>query len=285
MRWQEYTDANTHAGEWQKLDVFSTFTRYLAEYLCSAPVLEQLISRLLGVISLQNRDELARKNARRKFTRLILNDFVMNPGSDTAPLGDMGNRKGERDYGLMTPFIDRWLGASSRSTGIPSGRAPTSGFRRGTRVARLAEPLPTRTFCRESRFLRRATLPDDQSPRPSIHNAFQQDCRSCMSSSPIPACNTFANRFAADLAIRRHPSAWGGSIANCRRGLAVADCIMSNGGLPMESCSWRSTLHAAIQKKDTSAAPMLWRGITRFRSPGCWTWKGSHWPEFPRLNS
>ena len=98
-----------------------TFTRYLAEYLCSEPVLEQLMSRLLGVVSLQNRDEIARKNARRKFTRLILNDFLMNPGPDVAPLAEMDDRKAGRDYGLMTQFIDRWL------TRLPEALASAAG--------------------------------------------------------------------------------------------------------------------------------------------------------------
>jgi hypothetical protein len=79
------------------------------------------MSRLIGVISLQNRDEMARKNARRKFTRLILNDFVMNPGADMAPLGALDANKGQRDYGLMTPFIHRWL------TRLPEALASAAG--------------------------------------------------------------------------------------------------------------------------------------------------------------
>ena len=130
-RWREHSTANPHDGEWLKPEIFGTFCRYLAEYLCSAPILDQLITRLLSVISLQNRDEVARKNARRKFTRLILNDFVMNPGPDLAALTEIGDRKGGRDYGLMVSFVDRWLtrmpeclaSAAGANVGIPPGNA------------------------------------------------------------------------------------------------------------------------------------------------------------------
>lgn len=120
-RWREYMEQNEHVGEHLKPEQFGTFTRYLAEYICSEPVIEQLLSRLLGVVSLQNRDEIARKNARRKFTRLILNDFLMNPGPDVAPLVEMDDRKAGRDYGLMTPLIDRWL------TRLPEALASAAG--------------------------------------------------------------------------------------------------------------------------------------------------------------
>lgn len=120
-RWREYITLNDHIGDGLKLESFGTFTRYLAEYLCSEPILEQLMSRLISVISLQNRDEMARKNARRKFTRLILNDFVMNPGNDVAPLAPLDARKADCDYGLMTPFVHRWL------TRLPEALASAAG--------------------------------------------------------------------------------------------------------------------------------------------------------------
>lgn len=122
QRWQEYLDANDDLGERLQSDRFAAFTRYLAEYLCSEPVLAQLMSRLQAVIALDNPDQVARKIARRKFTRLILNDFVMNPGGDQAPLGAPGTRKDDRDYGLMTPFVDRWL------TRLPEALASTAGI-------------------------------------------------------------------------------------------------------------------------------------------------------------
>ena len=107
-RWQEYTAANADVDDWLKPETFGTYTRYLAEYLCSEAVLNVLSERLLRIISLQHRDELARKNARRKFTRLTLNDFVINPGPDTSALTDIGDQNADRDFGLMAPLIERW---------------------------------------------------------------------------------------------------------------------------------------------------------------------------------
>lgn len=135
-RWCENSSHNSHDSDWLKPELFGTFCRYLAEYLCSAPVLNQLVTRLLSVISLQNRDEVARKNARRKFTRLILNDFVMNPGPDLTALAEIGDQKGDRDYGLMTSFVDRWLtrmpeclaSAAGANVGIPPGNSELHGW-------------------------------------------------------------------------------------------------------------------------------------------------------------
>ena len=120
-RWREYITANNDVGSGLNPESFSTFTRYLAEYLCSEPILKQLMSRLTGIISLQNRDEMARKNARRKFTRQILNDFVMNPGPDVAPRAPSVAVETEGDYGLMTPFVNRWL------TRLPEALASAAG--------------------------------------------------------------------------------------------------------------------------------------------------------------
>jgi len=120
-RWREHTEAHGDAGAWLEREALGTFSRYLAESLCLEPVLESLCTRLLGVVALQNRDEVARRNARRKFTRLILNDFVMNPGANAAPLSDVGDRKDGHDYGLMTQFIDRWLSRLGETLGSASG--------------------------------------------------------------------------------------------------------------------------------------------------------------------
>lgn len=130
-RWRTHTAANDHSGEWLKPESLATFSRYLAEYLLTESVLEPLTARLLKVISLQNRDEIARKNARRKFTRLILNDFVMNPGPDVSILGEVGDQKNDCDYGLMTTFVQRWrsrlpealASAAGLNVGIPAGNS------------------------------------------------------------------------------------------------------------------------------------------------------------------
>jgi hypothetical protein len=120
-RWREQKSGPADAGKWLDQEVFGTFSRHLAEALCQEPVIEPLATRLLGVVSLQSRDQVARRNARRKFTRLILNDFVMNPGAEVAPLAEAGDRKRDRDYGLMTPFVDRWLTRLSETLGSAAG--------------------------------------------------------------------------------------------------------------------------------------------------------------------
>ena len=107
-RWQEYAAAHSDTDEWLKAETFGTFSRYLAEYLCSEPVLNSLADRLLRIIELKNHDEVARKNARRKFTQLILNDFVINPGPDMSALKEIADQKTDRDFGLMAPLIERW---------------------------------------------------------------------------------------------------------------------------------------------------------------------------------
>lgn len=139
-RWKEHTAGHEDAGRWLEPEAVGTFARYLAEYLCSGPVLEALSTQLLSVIAIQNRDEIARRNARRKFTRLILNDFVMTPGPQPSAAPTNGNRDGqnnsaaedaERDFGLMAPFVHRWKGhmpealasAAGANVRIPPGNA------------------------------------------------------------------------------------------------------------------------------------------------------------------
>ncbi|MFM9966150.1 MAG: virulence factor SrfC family protein [Planctomycetaceae bacterium] len=120
-RWQEFTAARADADEWLKPETFGTFARYLAEYLCSEAVLNLLAERLLKIISLQHRDELARKNARRKFTRMTLNDFVINPGPDLSPLNEIADPKPDRDFGLMAPLITRWQSRLPEAFALAAG--------------------------------------------------------------------------------------------------------------------------------------------------------------------
>ena len=67
------------------------------------------------VVNLKTRDEAARRRARRKYVRIILNDYVMNPGPSIAAIesDDPAKKKpdGEEDFsrfGLMANFIQRW---------------------------------------------------------------------------------------------------------------------------------------------------------------------------------
>jgi hypothetical protein len=83
------------------------------------------------VVSLKVRDEAARRRARRTYVRILLNDFVLNPGSGLAPLALTPNNDDDENFGLMTPFVRRWrarlpealaLGAGSEVR-IPPGNA------------------------------------------------------------------------------------------------------------------------------------------------------------------
>ena len=74
------------------------------------------------MVGLKTRDEAARRRARRKYVRIILNDYVMNPGPGRAPIEtaedpskkkdastDFGN--GDNDFGrfgLMASFVKQW---------------------------------------------------------------------------------------------------------------------------------------------------------------------------------
>lgn len=110
------------------MEDFSTFTRYLCDYLCCGDVFCQLAESLLSVISLPIQDEGDRRHARREYVRVILNDFVLNPGPKGVPMEPLDG-PADRDYGLMESFMRRWQGrlpaALASATGdyvqIPSG--------------------------------------------------------------------------------------------------------------------------------------------------------------------
>ena len=78
---------------------------------------EGLIDRLSPVVNLKTRDEAARRRARRKYVRIIVNDHVMNPGSSIAPIqvNEPGKESQTADdeaqmarFGLMAAFLRRW---------------------------------------------------------------------------------------------------------------------------------------------------------------------------------
>ena len=72
------------------------------------------------MVSLKTRDEAARRRARRKYVRIILNDYMMNPGPSGAPLSEepgkelpaespAGDHEDELSaFGLMAPLLRRW---------------------------------------------------------------------------------------------------------------------------------------------------------------------------------
>ena len=110
--WEEHTSTHAEGGPWLGLDDFSEFARYLKDYLISDDVFGNFNSRLLPVVGLKVRDEAARRRARRKYTRIVMNDFMMNPGPSARTMaadGEEAEPDGEQ-FGLMAEFISRWQG-------------------------------------------------------------------------------------------------------------------------------------------------------------------------------
>ena len=124
-RWKKHVAVHTDGGPWLEPEQFSALSRYLSDYLLSPGVFSDLCDRLLPIIKLQLVDSGAKKHARRKFVRMVLNDFVMNPGPGMAALTDVVLSESavevtarskktaallSPDYGLMSTFVDRWRG-------------------------------------------------------------------------------------------------------------------------------------------------------------------------------
>lgn len=124
-RWKKQVATHPDGGPWLEQEHFNALSRYLSEYLLSPGVFGDMCDRLMPIIKLQLVDSGAKKHARRKFVRMVLNDFVMNPGPSMAALTDVvfpestvevtaRSKKTKEllppDYGLMTTVLDRWRG-------------------------------------------------------------------------------------------------------------------------------------------------------------------------------
>lgn len=126
-RWCDYTAGGNGETSWLPLEDFSLFARYLCDYLCCDHVFCDLRERLLSVITLPIQDAGDRRHAQREYVRVVLNDFVMNPGPGNTPLGDVP--ADDRDYGLMGGFVRRWrsclpealASAAGAHVNIPAG--------------------------------------------------------------------------------------------------------------------------------------------------------------------
>ena len=119
-RWRDYTATSDGGAPWLPFDDFSTFTRYLCDYLCSEGVLGGLTERLLSVITLAIRDEGDRRHAQREYVRVILNDYVLSPGPSDEPL-ETDVDGSDKDFGLMDSFVHKWRGR------LPAALASTAG--------------------------------------------------------------------------------------------------------------------------------------------------------------
>jgi hypothetical protein len=116
-RWEEHCNSHKEGGPWLDPADINNFTRYLRDYLLTDTVFDGLIDRLSPVVNLKTRDEAARRRARRKYVRIIVNDHVLNPGPSIAPIKieEPGKEKQAEDdearlakFGLMAAFLRRW---------------------------------------------------------------------------------------------------------------------------------------------------------------------------------
>jgi len=130
-RWEEYANTHQEGSPWLELDDVNTFARYLRDYLVKEEVFEELLRRLSPVVNLKIRDEAARRRARRKYVRIIMNDFLMNPGPSMAPLKaeELSDQTPKEDgsddrparFGLMASFIRRWLNRLPQALALGAG--------------------------------------------------------------------------------------------------------------------------------------------------------------------
>lgn len=115
-RWEAVVCGDSEGGPWLDPNDFNTFARFLCDYLLSGEVFEQLARQLSPVVSLKTKDEAARRRARRKYVRTILNDYLLNPGpnmaailqpADGEPSEAEDGQRWER-FRLMAPLLRRW---------------------------------------------------------------------------------------------------------------------------------------------------------------------------------
>jgi hypothetical protein len=105
--WEQYTADHPEGGPWLDAEEFNTFSRHLRDYMLSEEVFATLSERLLPIVNLKIRDEAAKRRARRKYVRIIMNDFMLNPGPNQKALEEAELEDAE-DYGLMETVMQRW---------------------------------------------------------------------------------------------------------------------------------------------------------------------------------
>jgi hypothetical protein len=106
-KWSQITKSHLGRGTWLTLDVLRKLSSYLRDYFCLPAVFEPLSQRLWNVMSMRFRDEGARREARHRYVRLILNDLILNPGLDEGE-PDRAARDDTDRFGSMTSWVVRW---------------------------------------------------------------------------------------------------------------------------------------------------------------------------------
>jgi hypothetical protein len=127
-RWEEYTAVHADGAPWIDAGDLNSFTRYLRDYLLTSEVAGCLVERLGPVVNLKTRDEAARRRARRKYVRIIMNDFILNPGSSMTPIAAAelaeqpgGDGDGLERFGLMGEFVTRWARRLPQALALGAG--------------------------------------------------------------------------------------------------------------------------------------------------------------------
>jgi len=125
-RWEEYTATNADGAPWVDAGDLNSFTRYLRDYLLTSDVAGRLAERLAPVVNLKTRDEAARRRARRKYVRIIMNDFILNPGSSMTPIAaaELAEKTDDDDlerFGLMAEFVTRWARRLPQALALGAG--------------------------------------------------------------------------------------------------------------------------------------------------------------------
>ncbi|HIQ22246.1 MAG TPA: hypothetical protein EYH34_13560 [Planctomycetes bacterium] len=132
-RWEEYINRHQEGGPWLDPNDVNAFARYLSDYLLSDHVFDGLVERLRPVVNLKTKDEAARRRARRKYVRIIMNDFLMNPGPGQTPIKSPQKtvnpepEDGEEDetvfdrFGLMATFVRRWAKRLPQALALGAG--------------------------------------------------------------------------------------------------------------------------------------------------------------------
>lgn len=131
-RWAEFVTAHEEGGPWLEPDDVNALARYLSEYLLRDELFNELSKRLEPVVTLKTRDEAARRRARRRYVRIIMNDWLMNPGPSMASIapslsaaeGEGVNHEKNDDFdrfGLMAAFVERWVNRLPQALPLGAG--------------------------------------------------------------------------------------------------------------------------------------------------------------------
>jgi hypothetical protein len=85
---------------------FNRLANSIHDYITQGDVYQQLLDQIVRIVSLSSDDPM-QQAGRKEFTRLVLNDYVTNPGSGIGPLGDEHIAL-KVTGSLMDAMVQRW---------------------------------------------------------------------------------------------------------------------------------------------------------------------------------